>query len=290
MGHLSVHNRLKIVSERIQSHEDIREYLELMKKVLQAQLRIDETFNKGSKCDWSEQQSITSMEKKSLEAKKSMIHYLNPENFDVDILKAVFREVLQIFITSYPGRKGLQTLLDQLELGTIDYNNWIKAVLTEDEESISRWAEKYEIEPSLLFFLINAPLQPFIEELSRRASSSFYDRWWQAHCPICSRMPSLARIHDRRRYLTCNYCGAEYRSDHFLCVNCENKDPYTLKYMRIEGTPEYQIDFCTKCKNYLKVIIDRASPEPIPRFLADILTLDLDLQAKHAGLIRHGID
>lgn len=290
MGHLSVHNRLKIVSERIQSHEDIREYLELMKKVLQAQLRIDETSNKGFKCDWSEQQSITSMEKKSLEAKKSMIHYLNPENFDVDILKAVFREVLQIFITSYPGRKGLQTLLDQLELGTIDYNNWIKAVLTEDEESISRWAEKYEIEPSLLFFLINAPLQPFIEELSRRASSPFYDKWWQAHCPICSRMPSLARIHDRRRYLTCNYCGAEYRSDHFLCVNCENKDPYTLKYIRIEGTPEYQIDFCTKCNNYLKVIVERVLRKPIPSFLADILTLDLDLQAKHAGLIRHGID
>lgn len=290
MGHLSVHDRLKLVSERIQSHEDIREYLELMKKVLQAQLRIDETSNKGSECDWSEQQSITSMEKKSLEAKKSMIHYLNPEIFDVQALKSVFREVLQIFITSYPGRKGLQKLLEQLELGTIDYNNWIKAVLTEDEESISRWAEKYEVESSLLFFLINTSLQPFIEELSRRASSSFYDKWWLAHCPICGRMPSLARIHDRRRYLTCNYCGAEYRSDHFLCVNCENKDPYTLKYMRIEGKPEFQIDFCTKCNNYLKVIVEKVLRKPIPSFLADILTLDLDLQAKHAGLIRHGID
>jgi len=58
--------------------------------------------------------------------------------------------------------------------------------------------------------------------------------------------------------------------------------------MRIEGTPEYQIDFCTKCKNYLKVIIDGVLPEPIPGFLADILTLNLDVQAQQADLIKHG--
>jgi len=58
--------------------------------------------------------------------------------------------------------------------------------------------------------------------------------------------------------------------------------------MRIEGTSEYQIDFCTKCKNYLKVIIDGASPEPIPEFLADILTLNLDVQAQQADLVKHG--
>ncbi|MCW3988076.1 MAG: formate dehydrogenase accessory protein FdhE [Candidatus Bathyarchaeota archaeon] len=141
---------------------------------------------------------------------------------------------------------------------------------------------------SLPFFMINTPLQPFIEELSRQASSSFYDRWWQARCPNCGRIPRVAHIRDRRRYLTCNYCGAEYRSDHFLCVNCGNKDPDTLNYMRIEGTSEYQIDFCTKCKNYLKVIIDGASPEPIPGFLADILTLNLDVQAQQADLVKHG--
>lgn len=290
MGHPSVQDRLKIVSEMIQSHEDIREYLELMKKVLQAQLRIDETSNKGSKCDWSEQQSITSLEQKALEAKKPMIHSLNLDLFDLDALKAVFREVLQIFISAYPERKGLRKLLEQLELGTVDYKNWIKAVLTEDGERIIRWAEKYEVESSLLFFLINTSLQPFVEELTRRTSPSFYDRWWLAPCPICGKIPRVARIHDRRRYLTCSYCGAEYRSDHFLCVNCENKDPYTLKYMRMEGKPEFQIDFCTKCKNYLKVIVERALREPIPRFLADILTLDLDAQAKHAGLIRHGTE
>jgi FdhE protein len=289
VGHPSVSDRLQIISETIQTRKDIREYLELLQKVLLAQLQIDETPNKGAKCDWKEQ-LFAALVQKTLEAKKPMIHFLNPERFDVDILKAVFRDVLEIFISTYPEQKGLQTLLGQLDRGTVDLLRWFQAALSEEGASIIQWADKYEIESSLLFFLINAPLQPFIEELARRASSSFYDRWWQACCPICGRMPRVAHLRNRRRYLTCTYCGAEYRSDLFLCVNCENKDPYTLKYLRIEGRPEFQIDFCTKCKNYLKVIIDRTVPEPIPGFLADILTLNLDVQAKHADLIRHGTD
>ena len=151
MGHPSVHERLEILSETIKSHEDIREYLELMEKILRAQLRIDETSNKGARGDWWEQQSITALEQKALEAKKPMTHFLNPELFDVDALQPVFQEIVKIFISTYPEQKGLHKLLDQLSLETVDYFSWIKAVLTEEVELIVRWAEKYEIEPSLLY-------------------------------------------------------------------------------------------------------------------------------------------
>ena len=66
-----------------------------------------------------------------------------------------------------------------------------------------------------------------------------------------------------------------------LCVFTLNLPTRINESSRLEN----QIDFCTKCKNYLKVIIDRALPEPIPGFLADILTLNLDVQAKHADLV-----
>ena len=287
MGHPSIDDRLKIVSKMIQQHEDLREYIKLKKKILQAQLLIDKTANKGAKSDWSKQLSITYLEKKSLETKKPIVHFLNPEIFDVDTLISVFKKSSQAFISNYPENKGLRTLRDHIELEPLDLVKWIKAVLTEDEKLIISYAKKFVIEPSILLFLVNTTLQPFIEEITRRVSPSFYDKWWRARCPICGMIPSVARIRNRRRYLICNYCGAEYLSDHFLCVYCGNKDPYTLKYIKIEGKPEFQIDFCSKCKNYTKVIVENALREPIPRFLEDMLTLDLDIQAKHAGLIRH---
>jgi formate dehydrogenase maturation protein FdhE len=288
MGHPSVQERLKIISEIITAHEDIRGSLVLLQQVLQAQLWIDETSNKGAKRDWMEQPSLASLEQQALKAKKPMIQFLPPDLFDESAITTTFNAIVQVFLASYPEQKGLQKLLDQLDRGAGDFMSWITAVLAEDGEAIVRWAEKYELASSLFYVLITAPLQPFMEELSRRASSSFYDKWWQARCPICGQTPRVARLRDRRRFLTCTYCGAEYRSDLFLCVNCDNKDPYTLQYMQFDDTPAFQIDFCTRCRNYLKVINDQALPEPIPGFLADLLTLDLDVHARHADLIRHG--
>ena len=84
----------------------------------------------------------------------------------------------------------------------------------------------------------------------------------------------------------CAYCGAEYLADHILCVHCGNKDPYTLNYMELEGNKAFHIDFCTKCQQYLKVIVEDALSEPLPRFVEDLLTLDVDIAAREAGLTR----
>ncbi len=290
MGHPSIHERLMIIADLIPSHQDIRGALALLQQVLQTQLHIDETMTKGAKQGGMEQQSIASLEQQALEAKKPIIHFIPPDLFDRDPLNPAFRSIVHLFHSTYPEQKGLQKLLDQFDSGSLDFLGWITAVLTDDDEAIFRWAETYELAPSLFHVLITAPLQPFMEELARRVSSSFYDKWWQARCPICGQMPRVARLRDRRRFLTCNYCGAEYRSDHFLCVNCNNKDPYTLQFMQLENAPAFQIDFCTRCKNYLKVIIDQALPHPIPGFLTDLMTLDLDVHAKHVGLIRPEVD
>ena len=288
MGYPSINERLKIVSKMIQRREDLREYLELQRKVLQAQLLVDAPSNKGARADWSDQLSVTFLEKNALETKKPIVHFLNSVLFDIYSLIPVFRKVAEVFIATHTDREGLRNFLDHVDAGKIDFMKLIEAILREDEKPILSFAEKFGVEPSLLLFLVNTSIQPFIEEISRRVSPSFYDRWWRAHCPVCGRIPSVARIRNRRRYLMCNFCGAEYLSDYFLCVNCGNKDPYTLKYMRIEGRPEFQIDFCAKCKHYIKVIIESMLREPIPRCVEDVLTLDLDIEAKHAGLIRHG--
>jgi len=288
LGYPSVSERLNIVSELIQRREDLHEYLELQRRVLQAQLETDATSDKGARSGWNDQVSLALLEQRSLVTKRPIVHFLDPAIFDVDSLISVFRRVVESLISIHPEKKGLRGLLDHIDDEKIDFMKLMEAALREDEASIMSCAGKFGVEPSLLLFLVTTSIQPFIEEFSRRVSPSFFDRWWRAHCPVCGRIPVVARIRNRRRYLMCDFCGAEYLSDYFLCVNCGNIDPYTLKYMRIEGKPGFQIDFCTKCKHYIKVIIEDALREPIPRCVEDILTLDLDVEAKHAGLMRNG--
>ncbi len=67
---------------------------------------------------------------------------------------------------------------------------------------------------------------------------------------------------------------------------CGNNDPYTLIFMASEDQPEFQIDFCTKCNHYIKIIDEEKLKKTIPKGFEDILTLNLDLAAKDASLIR----
>lgn len=266
-----------------QSHwDDIKNYLELQQKVLQSQSRL-----KGIITKYCSHLAIPLLEKKSLETKEPITHFLDPRTFEAEA--GSLTVVLIQIITLLQGKdtpQGLHALHQQLVSEQLPLLPLIQAVLREEETTIQNYATEFELDPSLFLYIISAPLQPFMEEIARQVSATFYERWWRSPCPICGRKPSVARIRKRRRYLMCHFCGAEYLSDYFICVNCGNKDPYTLKFLSIDEKPEFQIDFCTKCKNYLKVINDDRLTEGIPRFLEDILTLNLDVEAKKAGLIR----
>jgi len=288
LKYFSINDRLKIISEAIPKHKDLREYLELQSKILQAQINYDAQSNNVAKTDWIDQLPLNLLEQKSLKTKKPIIHYINLSLFNEDSLLSIFRKSVNLFISMDPAKKGLETLLNNIDAGKISFLKLIEAALRDDITSIIRYAKKFKVEHEFLLFLINIPLQPFIEEISKRVSSSFYDKWWRAPCPICGKVPSISRIRNRKRYLLCDFYGAEYPSNYFLCVNCENKEPNTLNYMNIEGKPEFQIDFCIKCNHYLNVIIESKLRESIPRCIEDILTLNLDIEAMHTGLIRNG--
>ena len=281
----SIAERLKTVSEVLQYRADLHEYLELQKKILLAQSEMD-IYSKKTRADWIGKLSLSSLEKKVLDTKEPLVHFLDFTVFDANTLVSIFRKVVEALISKYPKTNGLRKLVNHLNSIEIDFVKLVEASLREDKAPIIKYSEEFKIEASSLLFAVNASVQPFIEEISRRVTPTFYDKWWREQCPICGKTPSVARIRNRRRYLMCDFCGAEYPSDYFLCVHCGNKDPYTLKYLIIDEKPEFQIDFCTKCNHYVKVIITNALKEPIPRFLEDILTLNLDIEAKNAGLLR----
>ncbi|MEM3584378.1 MAG: hypothetical protein QW193_03730, partial [Nitrososphaerales archaeon] len=67
---------------------------------------------------------------------------------------------------------------------------------------------------------------------------------------------------------------------------CGNVDPTTFKFLAPEGYQEFRVDFCEKCKYYLKVIDNSKLKKPIPKGLEDIITIDLDIMANSAGLKR----
>jgi len=230
-------------------------------------------------------QIIKDIGERTLKAKKPIIYFLDSLIFDSNLLYPMFKKIIKIFSERDSIRGSSEKLLNLMN-EKINLIELIEATLREDETFIIQYAEKLGVQPSLLLYIISALMQPLLEDIARKIDPSFYDKWWQAFCPICGRIPNVARLRQRKRYLVCTFCGAEYLYDNFTCVHCNNKDPYSLKFLTIDGKPEFQIDFCVKCKHYIKVIDEKQLKDTIPSGLEDIMTLDLDLVAKGEGLVR----
>lgn len=286
MGNLPVQERLKIISVLLPQRGDLRDSLILHRRMLQIQLPIDKSHTKGTKIIWNNQTAVD-LQRKSLEAKEPIIHFIDPSVFDLDVLFPMTQEIVYVLIERSTTQGGLGELLSSIKNGKMSLHNLIKATLEENIALIRKAAERLDVQPPLLLFVLSTLIQPFLEEIARKTDSSLLDRWWQTSCPVCGRIPAVARIRHRKRYLQCTFCGTEYLSDRFLCVHCGNKDPYTLKYLTPKAQSALQIDYCEKCRHYTKVINEARLRESVPKGLEDILTLNLDFAAKKAGLKRN---
>lgn len=282
----SIQEQLKTVSTLIPQREDLQDSLEFQKRILEIQLEMDNTSRKGATINWHNPKTIPSLQRKSLETGKPLIHFLDPTIFDLDLLSHIAKKITHFLIEQNIDQKGLKKFLSHIEDRKINLFKLIKATLRENIISIKRTAEKLDVPPARLLYIVSLLIQPCLEEIARKTDSSILNKWWQASCPVCGRIPTIAKLREHKRYLVCTFCGAEYLSDRFLCVHCDNKDPYTLKYLIHEAQPAFQIDFCTKCKHYIKVMDEVKLKEPIPRGLEDIITLNLDFLAKNANLLR----
>lgn len=287
MGFISIAERLQLLTSLSQNkaHAHIQQYLALHERVYRAH----DSFlaeHPTAITDWIGQLSMTSLETTARDTKEPLIRCLEARSFKPNTLLAVQELILARAITDPTQKTRYVNYHSHIQDSHADLTQLVTAVLQGKNSVILSYADRFELDASFFLFILSSILQPFLEALAQNASLDFYEKWWQSSCPVCGRTPVVARIRKRRRYLMCAYCGAEYLSDHFLCVHCDNRDPYTLQYLHLDEKPAFRIDYCTKCHKYLKVINDDKLKETIPRFLEDILTLDLDLYAQRAGLTR----
>jgi len=265
-------------------HPDLQPPLELHKLILLAQKELRESQKKGTNVNLNKS-IVKDLQKKASQSNQPVASFLSTSIFDSDALFHTCEKVTGILIKR-GAREQLKEFLGEVKSGKVDILHAVGAALKGDGEPFENYGKRFKADPALILFVISSSIQPCLEEIARNADSSFLDGWWQAQCPVCGRTPIVAKLKSRKRYLACTFCGAEYLADIFMCANCGNGDPATLKFLAPEEHPEFRVDFCEKCRHYLKVIDEDKSGKHIPKGLEDIMTIDLDLMAKDAGLVR----
>ncbi len=272
------------IQQLIKKHPDLKPPLELHKLILLAQKELRESQKKGTNLNWNKS-IINELQQKASSSNQPIVRFLSPNIFDPDALLITCEKVTGILIERGASEQ-LKEFLNEVEKGRINMLDAVGAALNGDGEPFENYGKMYKADPALMLFIISSSIQPCIEEMANNVDSSFLEKWWQVSCPVCGRTTRVARLKSRKRYLACTFCGAVYLADAFLCANCGNGDPGTLKFLAPEEHPEFRVDFCEKCKHYLKVIDEDKLRKHIPKGLEDIMTINLDLMAKNAGLVR----
>ena len=279
-------NRIAIIDQMILEQPDLRDLLELRKMILQAQKSIRETSTKGTTINWDDQSIIEGFKRKAQTSKMPLISSISTSTFDVDKLLQMCEQIVNVLIKKEVGKEELIMFIGELKCGKLKLSELIDAAIREDADFYEKLNGRFGVKASLLLFIVDMLIQPCLEEIAKKTGSSFLNEWRKSSCPVCGRRPVVAWIKEHKRYLACTLCGAEYLADLFLCVNCGNIDPPTLRFLTPNNYPAFRVDFCDKCKHYVKVIYKDRIRTPIPKGLEDIMTVNLDFIAEKVGLIR----
>ncbi len=205
---------------------------------------------------------------------------------DLKAASSLFNRLLEHL--SSKKRRDKEALEKALNRARAD-SDWINTVITaffsRDEVTVFRMAREVTLEPMVLKFLIHIALKPSLNTLKESAGEGIEkDGWNYSCCPLCGSYPDMAYLGDQgKRFLHCELCGYEWPYPRLKCPFCKNDQPKMLGYFVSEEEEGFRVDFCKKCRRYIKTLDMRIIEQPAPLELENLITLHLDMLAHEQG-------
>jgi FdhE protein len=163
--------------------------------------------------------------------------------------------------------------------------NLITAFLSRDETAVTSMAKEINLDPMVIKFLTHISLKPSLNTLKESAGERIEKNGWNyGYCPLCGSYPDMAYLGDEgKRFLHCELCGYEWCYPRLQCPFCKNDQPKKLGYFVSEEEEGFRVDFCKKCRRYIKTLDMRVIEQPAPLELENLITLHLDMLAHEQG-------
>ena len=264
-------------------YPEYRNIIDLHIAISQILLPIEESLIISAKRYFTKEK-IEEIRKKVLFTKKPVTSFLNIELSNEMTTSDLIKNIIRSILKREKGGEDLGRLLTAIEQKEMNVIDGVIAAQREDFSWFENIGKKYGLDNASLIYIFSKPSQPFYEEMARIFEGEFGEIWKEQFCPVCGRLPVIARVRDRKRYMSCTYCGTEYQVDQFICQHCGNGDPNSLGFVSIEGDKGYEIEYCEKCRHYIKVLYNNKTKKSIPSGLEDILTQHLDTIAKDQNI------
>jgi FdhE protein len=171
---------------------------------------------------------------------------------------------------------------DKLEMGLLMAG--IAAGVQEPEKALLR---PPGLDAEFVWTLARYVFKPALHAWSRQLSPFIEGAQWnRGNCPVCGSLPVLGELRDNHlsKHLRCGHCGADWPFRRLQCLYCGNEEHLTLGFLYEEPRRDtMRVEFCDRCRGYLKVIVSFAPTPPDHLPVQDLATLHLDYIAEERG-------
>jgi FdhE protein len=192
--------------------------------------------------------------------------------------------------TKRKDRASLEQALKRVQAEPAWVRDVIWAFLSGDEGRIITMSQEVTLSPVVVKFLAHMSLQPSMRSLRELTTEGIRGSTWNyGYCPLCGSPPNMAYLSDEgKRFLHCGLCGYEWHYARLKCPFCGEERAKELGYFTSEEDEGYRVDFCKKCRRYIKTLDMRLIGFPAPLELENLITLHLDVLAQKQGLKASG--
>ena len=214
--------------------------------------------------------------------------------FNDEIISALLQALspLLTIIEEHHSGMTFNILIDTVSDSKDLVREYTGNLLKGDIEALKRTAEINRIGvDEFIFILVNwlKPMMTLLMDISKDRIDN--DEWLMNNCPFCGYFPDMAKLvgsMDGKRFLHCALCGNEWAYKRLCCTICGNEDIDSLGFFQTETETPYRIDYCDKCKGYIKSIsISKfQSPDKFDLAVENIVTPHLDSLAMEKGYMR----
>jgi FdhE protein len=206
---------------------------------------------------------------------------------DQGVAQDLMRELCQIaFSTNEKLAASAGSLMGAMDNHRLDTAALIESFMNGEGGNFENAAETLKIEQQVLLFFIYNSIKPSLVVNAQKLSAMLptVEERLSGSCPICGSMPALAILEGKGgRFLYCSFCWHKWRTPRLFCAFCNNEDHQTLAYFYSEAEPEYRVDTCDRCKNYIKTVDARKSDRLLYPPVEQVCSLHLDIKAEEAG-------
>ena len=182
------------------------------------------------------------------------------------------------------GGDGATAILSAMQEDRLDMGAALTLALHREQSALRTMASQLSLSHDLLWLIVDLAVSPFAAQLRLRLLDGevaprlalALSHWTRGYCPLCGSWPALAELVNGQQVHRCALCAAAWTRPDGACSYCETPLPVPTADPAL---PIREARTCEHCHGYLKRITTAAClPFPLVA-IADLDTMDLDLDA-----------